>query len=49
VHYLIDQDTQLYVEARKDFGDFESNNKQQQALMEQSEDDGIAFGFRYVL
>lgn len=49
VHYLIDQNTKLYVEARKDFGDFESNNKQQQALMEQSEDDGIAFGFRYVL
>ncbi|WP_372761157.1 porin [Pseudoalteromonas sp.] len=49
VHYLIDDNTQLYVEARKDFGDFESSDKEQQAQMEQSEDDGIAFGFRYIL
>jgi predicted porin len=49
LHYLIDADTIAYVEARKDFGDFQSNNKEQQALMEQSEDDGIAIGFRYKL
>ncbi|ALS33098.1 hypothetical protein PTRA_a1962 [Pseudoalteromonas translucida KMM 520] len=49
VHYLLDDNTQLYIEARKDFGDFESANKEQQALMEQSEDDGIAIGFRYTL
>ncbi len=49
LHYLIDEDTIAYVEARKDFSDFESNNKDQQAQMEQSEDDGIAFGFRYQL
>ncbi|TMN82901.1 MULTISPECIES: porin [unclassified Pseudoalteromonas] len=49
LHYLFDEDTIAYVEARKDFSDFESNNKDQQAQMEQSEDDGIAFGFRYQL
>ena len=49
VHYLIDEDTITYIEARKDFSDFESNDKDQQAQMEQSEDDGIAFGFRYQL
>ena len=49
LHYLIDEDTIAYIEARKDFSDFESNNKDQQAQMEQSEDDGIAFGFRYQL
>jgi len=49
VHYLIDEDTIAYIEARKDFSDFESNDKDQQAQMEQSEDDGIAFGFRYQL
>lgn len=49
VHYLLDDNTQLYIEARKDFGDFESANKEQQALLEQSEDDGIAIGFRYIL
>ena len=47
LHYLIDEDTIAYVEARKDFSDFESDNDDQQAQMEQSEDDGIAFGFRY--
>jgi len=49
VHYLIDEDTITYIEARKDFSDFESNDKDQQAQMELSEDDGIAFGFRYQL
>lgn len=49
LHYFIDTDTIAYIEARKDFGDFESTNKEQQALMEQSEDDGIAIGFRYTL
>ena len=49
LHYLIDEDTIAYIEARKDFSDFESNDKDQQAQMEQSEDDGIAFGFRYQL
>ena len=49
VHYLIYEDTIAYIEARKDFSDFESNDKDQQAQMEQSEDDGIAFGFRYQL
>ena len=49
LHYLIDEDTIAYIEARKDFSDFESNDKDQQAKMEQSEDDGIAFGFRYQL
>ncbi|KKM69305.1 hypothetical protein LCGC14_1452170, partial [marine sediment metagenome] len=46
-HYLIDEATIAYIEARKDFSDFESDNDDQQAQMEQSEDDGIAFGFRY--
>jgi outer membrane protein N len=49
LHYLIDEETIAYVEARKDFSDFESNNKDQQTQMEQSEGDGIAFGFRYQL
>ena len=49
LHYLIDEDTIAYIEARNDFSDFESNDKDQQAQMEQSEDDGIAFGFRYQL
>ena len=49
LHYLIDEDTIAYIEARKDFSDFESNDKDQQTQMEQSEDDGIAFGFRYQL
>ncbi|MCK8122444.1 porin [Pseudoalteromonas sp. 2CM32C] len=49
VHYLIDEDTIAYIEARKDFSDFESNDKDQLAQMELSEDDGIAFGFRYQL
>ena len=49
LHYLIDEDTIAYIEARKDFSDFESNDKDQQVRMEQSEDDGIAFGFRYQL
>ena len=49
LHYLIDEDTIAYIEARKDFSDFESNDKDQQAQMELSEDDGIAFGFRYQL
>ena len=49
LHYLIDEDTIAYIEARKDFSDFESNDKDQQVQMEQSEDDGIAFGFRYQL
>ncbi|KPH94950.1 porin [Pseudoalteromonas porphyrae] len=49
LHYLFDEDTIVYIEARKDFSDFTSSNKQQQASMEQSEDDGIAFGFNYTL
>ncbi len=47
VHYLIDENTIAYVEARKDVSDFESEDKDQQSQMEASEDDGIAFGFRY--
>lgn len=47
VHYLIDENTIAYAEARKDFSDFESDDKDQQSQMEASEDDGIAFGFRY--
>jgi predicted porin len=47
VHYLIDKDTIAYAETRKDFSNLKSGDKHQQALMEQSEDDGIAFGFRY--
>ena len=49
LHYFIDNTTVAYIEARKDFSHFESSNKEQQAKMEQSEDDGIAIGFRYGL
>ncbi|WP_404340119.1 porin [Pseudoalteromonas mariniglutinosa] len=48
-HYLFDENTTLYLEARKDFSDFSSANKQQEAEMALSEDDGIAIGFNYTL
>lgn len=48
-HYLFDEDTVIYIEARKDFSDFSSENKAQEEQMGLSEDDGIAFGFNYTL
>ncbi|MDN3377933.1 MULTISPECIES: porin [unclassified Pseudoalteromonas] len=49
VHYLFDNSTLVYIEARKDFSDFSSADKQQEEQMSLSEDDGIAIGFHYVL
>lgn len=49
LHYLFDADTVIYVEARRDYSDFTSADKEQQARMELSEDDGIAIGLRYSL
>jgi len=49
VHYIWDSNTVLYLEGRKDFSDFSSADKAQQAAMEASEDDGIAIGIRYTL
>ena len=49
VHYVWDSNTVLYLEGRKDFSDFTSADKAQQAAMEISEDDGIAIGIRYTL
>ncbi|MBL4815379.1 porin [Shewanella sp.] len=49
VHYIWDVSTVLYVEARKDFSDFNSADKDQQAKMSISEDDGVAVGIRYTL
>ncbi len=48
-HYLFDKDTIFYIEARKDFSDFSSADKEQEQQMAQSEDDGIAIGFNYTL
>lgn len=49
VHYLFDADTIVYIEARKDFSDFSSADKEQEYQMGLSEDDGIAIGFHYTL
>lgn len=49
LHYLWDLNTVLYLEARKDFSDFSSADKAQEARMSISEDDGIAIGIRYTL
>lgn len=49
LHYLWDLNTVLYLEARKDFSDFTSVDKAQEARMSISEDDGIAVGIRYTL
>ena len=48
-HYFMGKDTILYIEARKDFSDFSSNDAEQEAQMSQTEDDGIAIGFNYTL
>ncbi|CAM4287477.1 porin [Pseudoalteromonas ostreae] len=48
-HYLFDENTIFYIEARKDFSDFSSADKEQEYQMGLSEDDGIAFGFHYTL
>ena len=48
-HYFMSDDTILYIEARKDFSDFSSNDAEQEAQMSQTEDDGIAIGFNYTL
>jgi hypothetical protein len=39
----------LYVEARKDYSDFTSADKEQEARMALSESDGVAIGIRYTL
>jgi len=49
LHYVWDDSTMLYLEGRKDFSDFTSSDKIQQAEMERSEDDGIAIGIRYYM
>lgn len=47
LHFVWDPNTVLYVEARKDYSDFTSADKDQEARMALSEDDGIAIGIRY--
>ncbi|ACA87355.1 porin [Shewanella woodyi] len=49
LHYVWDSNTVLYVEARKDFSDFTSADKAQEARMSISEEDGVAIGIRYTL
>ncbi|UJF22793.1 porin [Shewanella sp. OMA3-2] len=49
LHYVWDTNTVLYVEGRKDFSDFTSADKEQEARMSLSEEDGIAIGIRYTL
>ena len=49
LHYIFDPDTVIYLEARRDYSDFTSADKAQQARMELSEDDGVAIGIRYSL
>ncbi|SUI60055.1 Porin OmpC [Shewanella putrefaciens] len=49
LHFVWDPNTVLYVEARKDYSDFTSADKVQEARMSLSEDDGIAIGIRYTL
>ncbi|MFT5235618.1 MAG: outer membrane protein N [Shewanella sp.] len=49
LHYVWDANTVLYVEARKDFSDFTSADKAQEARMSISEEDGVAIGIRYSL
>lgn len=49
LHYMFDAATVVYVEARRDYSDFTSADKEQQARMELSEDHGIAIGIRYTL
>lgn len=49
LHFVWDPNTVLYVEARKDYSDFTSADKVQEARMSLSEDDGISIGIRYTL
>lgn len=49
LHYVWDSSTVLYVEARKDYSDFTSADKEQEARMSISEEDGVAIGIRYTL
>ncbi|WP_372931276.1 porin [Shewanella putrefaciens] len=49
LHFVWDPNIVLYVEARKDYSDFTSTDKVQEARMSLSEDDGIAIGIRYTL
>lgn len=49
IHYVWDSNTVLYIEGRKDFSDFTSFDKVQEAAMAISEDDGVAIGIRYTL
>ncbi|WP_172588340.1 porin [Shewanella xiamenensis] len=46
MHYLMDANTVIYLEGRKDFSDFTGVDEAAMAL---SEDDGIAIGIRYTL
>ena len=48
-HYFMAEDTILYIEARKDFSDFSSNDAEQEAQMSQTQDYGLAIGFNYTL
>lgn len=49
LHFVWDPNTVLYIEARKDYSDFTSADKDQEAKMALSEDDGVAIGIRYSL
>lgn len=49
LHFVWDPNTVLYIEARKDYSDFTSADKDQEARMALSESDGVAIGIRYTL
>ena len=49
VHYIMDSNTVIYIEGRKDFSDFTSTDRAQEAAMALSEDDGVAIGIRYYM
>ncbi|MGS0679767.1 porin [Shewanella sp. 125m-7] len=49
LHYVWDNNTMLYLEARKDLSDFSSKNKAQETAMGLSEDDAISIGIRYYM
>ncbi|BAJ02942.1 porin [Shewanella violacea] len=49
VHYVWDANTVLYLEGRKDYGNFTSNDAVQEAAMSMSEEDGVGFGVRYIM
>ena len=48
-HYFMGDQNLIYMEVRKDFSDFSSDDAEQEAQMSQTEDDGFAIGFHYSL